>query len=650
VPLPALETTIDLGPADFERLPSTRLLALDAQTDRLYVSLAPARTVVLEADTLTPVGELPLGGALSVNSNESRLYMGVPGSSSYNPDGTTVITPAELKLFDTTNLTLLQSSIISDAWVWPPLPEVDPTTNKVYIVQGGVYVADAGTLAGQGLLPDTFANTPESASSAVDAALDPQRQRLFVSLNNGIPGSNNGNILQVYDLALGQLIGQDNELSVETLAIDPQTGKAIIPRRHSRTAATVQYDTQGHILKRVDDLVGTAVQIDPISRRIYLLEPADAPALLTLDDDLNLLGVAPLEQDVGYRSLLFDSQRERLYLLQAAGQAGRLLVLTGQGQPSEPVDGPPPDRVSLLALKPFGDAAADRRLMGIFALSEYSSGNGGLFETRDAGVTWQQIDGLPGTVTSLAFGDASTWFVTVDKNGVAPGGWGVWRSIDAGQTWQPASQGLTDLGVMRLALSPDFARDGTLYALSPRGIFRSTDRGATWTSLARSYAPLLQDLTVSFKAIAVSPNFAQDNALLIGHSSGSWRSTDRGTTWTIISGSPAANQFAYGPGSSIVFAVDYNGVHRSEDGGLTWQIFNAGLDLSNSTVGDVQANEWEAVVLLKSLDRSGAVYHLPLGETTWQRLPSEADVSALALTAAGQLFIGTPAGAVQRVK
>ena len=162
-------------------------------------------------------------------------------------------------------------------------------------------------------------------------------------------------------------------------------------------------------------------------------------------------------------------------------------------------------------------------------------------------------------------------------------GLGIWRSNDDGQTWQPSSRGLTDLGITRLAVSPDFARDGTLYALSQRGVFRSTDRGATWTSLADRYAPLLKDLTVSFSALAVSPNFAHDNTLLIGHSSGLWRSTDRGETWTSINGGPAATRLAYAPDGSIVFAVDYDGVHRSNDGGLTWQTFNAGLDLSNGT-------------------------------------------------------------------
>ena len=185
-------------------------------------------------------------------------------------------------------------------------------------------------------------------------------------------------------------------------------------------------------------------------------------------------------------------------------------------------------------------------------------------------------------------------------------------------------------------------------ALSKRGVFRSTDRGATWTPLADHYAPLLKDLTVSFNALALSPNFARDNTLLVGHSGGLWQSTDRGETWAPIDGGPAATQFAFALDGSMVFAIDTYGVHRSTEGGMTWQTFNAGLDLSNSTAGDVQAGDREAVVLVTSFDRPGAVYRLPLNETTWQRLPIEADITALALTPAGDLFTGTRSGTLQR--
>ena len=99
----------------------------------------------------------------------------------------------------------------------------------------------------------------------------------------------------------------------------------------------------------------------------------------------------------------------------------------------------------------------------------------------------------------------------------------------------------------------------------------------------------------------------------------------------------------------MVLAVDYDGVHRSDDGGLTWQLFNAGLDLSNSTISEVQINDREAVVLVTSFDQPGAVYRLPLNETTWQRMPIDVDVTALALLPDGAACSSArqPAGAAR---
>lgn len=644
--LPVAEKTIDLGPADIDSLLSARSMVLDDQADRLYVSLSPSRTVVLDANTLTPVGEIPLGGALSVNPNARRLYIGVPGEYGYNPDGTSVITPAELKLFDTSNLALVRSSVISATNVWPPLVEVDPTTNKVYLVQGGVYIVDATTLDLLGTLTGTFPDESGSLFSAVDAAILPQQQRLFVSLDNGIPGSNNGNVLGVYDLATEQLLAQDLERSVSGFAVDETTGEVVAPRSRPVTAALVKYDAQGHMLKRLDGSIGIPL-IDPAHDRIYVCQWDDSLQVKVFDRDLNFLGVVPYPEITVPQAVLFDPKRDRVLVLRHDGQ---LSVLKGQGGSIElAADAPVPDRKVLEAIIPSPQIDTDQTLFALFAPEDYAAPQGSVFRSNDAGATWQLVAGLPvGMANDLKFAD-QLLFTVAGGNGVEDG-YGIWRSADGGQTWQPAAHGLADLSVTRLVVSPDFARDGTLYALSQRGVFRSTDRGATWTSLADRYAPLLKDLTVSFSALAVSPNFARDNTVLIGHSSGQWRSTDRGETWTKIEGGPPATRLTYTPNGSIVFAVNYDGVQRSTDGGLTWQLFNDGLDLGNSGVAEVQTNDREAVVLMTGFGQPSAVYRLPLNATTWQRVPIEADVTAMALTAEGQLLVGTSAGTVQRVE
>jgi photosystem II stability/assembly factor-like uncharacterized protein len=639
--LPAVEQTLDLGSTDFANSYLPVPLALDAQADRLYVSLSPSRTLVLDANTLAAVGEIPFGGALSVNPDAQRLYIGVPGNYTYNPDGTTGITPAELKLIDTSNLALLRSAIYSNTSTTPPLVAVDAINNRIYVTQNGVTIADATTLEVQGILSGTFPvpGAPVPHYTAIDAAVLPPQQRLFVSLNNGIPGSNNGNVLAVYHLPSGQMIAQDGERSVSGFAVDETTGEVISPRSHIATRAIVKYDSQGNVLKRLDGLAGLA-RIDPVHDRVYLFEGNEVGQIVTLDRELNLLGVSTYPgSEAGTAFAIVDTERDHLYVLQ---DDGKLIVLAGHAAPIGLAPLPAPDRKAVLSIIP---ASADSQsLYALFAPDEYTGNYGSLSRSIDEGATWTTVNAWP--VNAFARADG-TLFAAIDQNG--PASLGIWRSIDQEQTWQPASHGLNDLAINRMVASPEFAADGTLYALSKRGVFRSTDRGATWTSLADGYAPLLKDQTVSFQALAVSPDFAQDNTLLIGHTGGLWRSTDRGETWTIVSGGPAANRLAYAPDGSLVLAINYDGVHRSDDGGLTWRLFNDGLDPSSSTIGDVQINDREAMILVTSFGQPGAIYRRPSGGATWQRVPIDADVSALALTPEGRLFIGTTAGRVQRV-
>ena len=86
---------------------------------------------------------------------------------------------------------------------------------------------------------------------------------------------------------------------------------------------------------------------------------------------------------------------------------------------------------------------------------------------------------------------------------------------------QAANRGLTAVQVFALAVDP--AAPATVYAGTDIGLFKSTDAGATWTSVA------VGPYVTRVLCLAILPG---SSAILAGMDDGGWRSTDGGATWT----------------------------------------------------------------------------------------------------------------------
>ncbi|MEQ9569848.1 MAG: hypothetical protein RLN75_06630, partial [Longimicrobiales bacterium] len=131
----------------------------------------------------------------------------------------------------------------------------------------------------------------------------------------------------------------------------------------------------------------------------------------------------------------------------------------------------------------IGDS--DRCIMG--------TTGGGIWQTDDNGVTWTNIsDGwFGGSIGAVAVADADPNVIYVgqgsaDIRGNTSTGRGVWKSLDRGRTW--TFMGLPDAGqIGRIEVHPRdpdlvyVAALGHPFGKNPeRGIFRSADGGETW--------------------------------------------------------------------------------------------------------------------------------------------------------------------------
>jgi photosystem II stability/assembly factor-like uncharacterized protein len=130
-----------------------------------------------------------------------------------------------------------------------------------------------------------------------------------------------------------------------------------------------------------------------------------------------------------------------------------------------------------------------------------------MYVSDDRGKTWTAVrsfnDLISSVVPSPDFGR--------DRIVFAAGLAGVYRSLNGGSTWNsitPASWVTSTLSVKQLALSPNFSADRTIVfgsRIAPRGVFASTDGGATW----------IDWLVDAVDGMLISPNYAVDRALWV---------------------------------------------------------------------------------------------------------------------------------------
>ena len=186
---------------------------------------------------------------------------------------------------------------------------------------------------------------------------------------------------------------------------------------------------------------------------------------------------------------------------------------------------------------------------------------GGVWKTEDAGITWNPIgDGqfTTGSIGSIEVAPSSPNHVWVGT-GSAPIrsnviiGRGVFKSTDAGANFQ--FMGLEDVGqIGGIRIHPNnpdivwLAASGSPFGpTADRGVYKTTDGGKSWKKT------LFVDNEHGARDIEV--DWQNPSVLYVGM----YRGFRKG--WDIISGGPA----------------DKGGIYKSSDGGETWKKISAGL-------------------------------------------------------------------------
>ncbi len=180
--------------------------------------------------------------------------------------------------------------------------------------------------------------------------------------------------------------------------------------------------------------------------------------------------------------------------------------------------------------------------------------------------------------------------------------------------------------------------DGVVYASGETQVYRSDDRGATWTPLGV--------VDPSILAIGMVTRF--DGALYVGtYKSGVWRSSDEGASWHAASdgmtGLGASDILCFAVrGDTLYAGTGGAGVFARARGASVWTASSDGLPWNNAyTVYTMQVVDG---ALVATAGGNGGVYRRPVGSAAWQEAPvPDAPIPGLELVdmhhGNGRLFV-----------
>ena len=200
---------------------------------------------------------------------------------------------------------------------------------------------------------------------------------------------------------------------------------------------------------------------------------------------------------------------------------------------------------------------------------------------------------------------------------------GIWKSTNKGNTWTPMTDQLPNIGISHIVIDPN--NPNTLYAAtgdadgnrSPfsTGLLKSTDLGDTWTivGLNQNYSD-----EFSIKKILIPKN--QSNTLYLTSSAGIQKSTNGGSSFTIVNSIPS-HAIVQVSNSNTFYVGTTNGkILKTVDGGATWsEITPSNVSFNGKMEIAVTVHHTDFII---AMDKDGTIAKSNDAGTTWTALSS----------------------------
>ena len=265
------------------------------------------------------------------------------------------------------------------------------------------------------------------------------------------------------------------------------------------------------------------------------------------------------------------------------------------------------------------------------------------FELRNIGPAMKS-----GRIADIAIHpeDDNAWYVAV-------GSGGVWKTINAGTTWKPIfdKQKVYSIGCVTIdPNNPHTVWVGTGENVGGRhvgvgdGVYRSDDDGASWTNMGLKLSQHISKILIHPQNSDIIWVAAQGPLWNKGDDRGLYMSTDGGKTWEKTLGDDqwvGVTDIVMDPRNpDVLYAATWqrhrnvaaymgggpgSGIHRSNDGGLTWEKLKKGLPSSNMGKIGLAVSPQQPDIIYAAIEldrRTGGVYRSVNRGASWEKQSS----------------------------